>query len=126
MRKLKLIETEDFIGAGFKKIDDKYLEAGAPKVDWDKILNDKTDEQKLLYLKKFASSMNYAASMIQRERDELGKLCKLKEKQLIKQGKGVEANNAMLQQEVTRMNEQRQGYNAEVKRLNGEIRKLKG
>ncbi len=124
-KKRSLISAEDFVGAGFKKIDPKYLEDNAPKVDWDKILHRKTTEQKLLYLKKFSSSMNYAASMISIERDQMTRFLLKKEMQLKKLMKMMDENNAMLQTEVTRMNSDRQKYNEHVANLNREIKALK-
>ncbi len=124
-KKRALISHEDFIGAGFKKVDPKYLEDNAPKVNWDKIIHDKTVEQKLLWLKKLCSSMNYAASMISIERDQLARFLLKKEQQLKKLMKAMDDNNAMLQQEVTRMNEDRQKFNKHVANLNKEIKALK-
>ena len=124
-KKRPLISHGDFVGAGFKKIDPKYLEDNAPKVDWGKILHSKTPEQRMLYLKKFSSSMNYAASMISMERDQLTRFLLKKEEQLKKMMKAMEENNAMIQQQVTQMNEDRQGYNKHVANLNKEIKALK-
>ena len=117
-KKRPLISHGDFVGAGFKKIDPKYLEDNAPRVDWDKALHGRTPEQKMLFLKKFSSSMNYAASMISIERDQLARFLLKKEQQLNKLMKAMEDNNAMIQQQVTQMNEDRQKYNKHVADLN--------
>ncbi len=124
-KKRPLISYEDFVGAGFKKIDPKYLENNAPRVDWDKVLHGRTPEQKMLYLKKLSSSMNYAASMISIERDQLARFLLKKEQQLKKLMKAMDDNNAMIQQQVTQMNEDRQKYNKHVANLNKEIKALK-
>ena len=116
---------DDLVSAGFERLDPKLVERHPPKIKWGMLYQNSSDKEKIAYLEKLASSMNHAAHLIQEERNELGRLCELKEQQLIKLGEAVRANTAMLQQEVTRMNEQRQGYNAEVARLNAEIREMK-
>ena len=102
----------------------KLISERPPKINWGKGYLNKPDSEKIKYLENFASSMNHAAYLIQGERDQLGKLCELKEKQLIGMNKSLTANNTMLQQEITKINEQRQGFNAEVARLNSRIREL--
>ena len=116
---------DDLIVEGFAKLDDKFIEKRPPKIAWGEKYKQWSDAEKIEYLEKLAASMNHAAFLVQGERNELGKLCELKEKQLISMNAAVRQNNAMLQHEVTLMNEQRQGYNAEVSRLNRLIRELK-
>jgi len=128
-----LIEEKDFVGAGFKKMDSRYLEDNAPKVNWEKMFtqmerrkgHEYTIDQRMTWFKKFACSMNYAAHMIQGERDQLARFLMKKEAQLKKLHAAMAANNEMLQQEVTRMNEQRQAYNKHVAEINAEVRALK-
>jgi len=117
---------QDFIAAGFKKLDPNLIEKRPPKISWGKLYRAKSDAEKITYLEKLAATMNYAASLIQDERNQLNKLCELKEQQLTKMAESVEANNAMLQQEVTRMNEDRQILNAELIRLTMLVKKLEG
>lgn len=119
------MNNDDFIAAGFHRLDPHLVEKQPPKIKWGVLYKEKSDKEKIEYLEKLASSMNHAAHMIQEERNQLGELCERKEAQLIKLAEAVHANNAMLQQEVTLMNAQRQGYNAEVKRLNTEIREMR-
>lgn len=116
---------DDWVGAGFKRLDPKLLEVNAPKIDYGMIFkNEWGDPKKISYLKSLAETMNQAAALVQVERDKLNTLCIMKEGQLVKLSASVEANNSMLQQEVTRMNAQRQGYNGELERLNLLVRKL--
>ena len=89
------------------------------------LYKEKSDKEKIEYLEKLASSMNHAIALIQEERNKLGELCELKEQQLVKIAEAVRTNNEMLQQEVTRMNAERQGYNREVARLNTQIREMR-
>ena len=51
-------------------------------------------------------------------------LMEKKEKMLVQMNEAVKKNNAMLQGEVTKMNTQRQGFHAEVARLNQIIKEL--
>lgn len=116
------MNEEDFIAKGWHKLDDNLISARPPKIVFSKQFDAWPDVKKIEYLKKMASSMNQAAKLIQNERDQLNELCALKEKQIVKLSEAMRANDAMLQGEVTRMNEQRQGYHAEVARLNAQIR----
>lgn len=113
------------IAAGFHRVDPEILAKKAPTIKWGEIYKKWTDKEKVAWHEKFSSSMNHAAALIQDERDKLNVLCHQKEQQLRQVAKAIESNNAMLQQEVTRMNEQRQGYNAQIAKLNAEIRALK-
>ena len=118
------MNNDDFIAAGFERLDPELIEKRPPKIRWGELYKKLSDEAKIRYLEKLASTMNHAASLIQNERNQLMELCALKEQQLIKMSEAVSKNNAMLQHEVTRMNEQRQGYNRELARLNAQVREL--
>lgn len=109
---------------GFHKLDDHLLDNKAPKLKLMSGFHDKDQTSQVRYLLRLAATMNHAAKLISEERDALVKAMVLKEKQLEKQSQGMERNLAMLQSEVTRMNEQRQGFHAEVRRLNTRIREL--
>ncbi len=117
-------EQEDLIAKGFHRLDSNLVEKRPPKIKWGLIYQGMLDKQKIEYLEKLASSMNHAAHLIQGERNELNKLCGLKEEQLIKMKEAMDKNMLMLQSEVTKMNTQRQGFNKEVGRLNQKIREL--
>lgn len=123
---IEMNKEEDFIGEGFHKIDNKYIEKRPPRIQWGKKYLSWSDDKKIEYLEKFARSMNHAAYLVQSERDQLNKLCGLKEEQIGSLNKSMADNMNMLQHEVTRMNEQRQSYNTEVARLNKKVRELEG
>ena len=115
----------DFIGKGFHRLDPDLIQDPPPKIKWGKkYLEEWSDEQKIKYLEKLACTMNHAAYLIQKERDELQAMCEKKEAQIIAMDKALRQNDILLQQEVTRMNEQRQDYNANVSKLNRKIREL--
>ncbi len=120
------MNEDDLVAKGFHRLDSNLIENRPPKINWGEKYRAMEPEQKIRYLEKLAATMNHAAHLIQNERNQLGELCDKKEQQLIALSKSVDANNAMLQQEVTRMNAQRQGFHAEVSKLNTRIRGLEG
>jgi len=115
-------QQDDLVAVGFHKLDDNLVEKRPPKIAWGRLYKDFNDAEKIRYLENLASTMNNAAYLIQNERNELTRLCELKEKQIEKIKAAMDQNMIMLQSEVTIMNEQRQGYHQEVARLNGIIR----
>ena len=106
---------------GLKRIEAVEL---PPKIKWGDEFLSWTPEKKLQYLMKFAEAMNHAADVIQRERNLLGELVEKKEEQLQQMQSMLDANNQMLQQEITRMNEERNKTNKYVAQLNARIREL--
>lgn len=128
MSKLKdLIKSdnlqEDLIAQGFHKLDDKLVVAKPPKILWGKIYQASSNEEKIEYLEKLASTMNHAASLIQDERNQLNVLCELKEQQIEKLKDAMDANNNMLQSEITKINEERQKFNQSKTGLKGQALK---
>lgn len=115
---------DDFIAVGFHQLDDRLLTRKPPKITWSKQFREQDVQVQRDYLEKLANTMNHAAALIQDERNALNKLLIKKEQQLKSMSVQVAANNAMLQSEVTKMNEQRQGFHAEVSRLSARIREL--
>jgi uncharacterized protein YlxW (UPF0749 family) len=115
---------DDFVAAGFRKLD-QPLEDHPPIIQWGKIyLTKMTQEEKIRYLERLASAMNHAAAIIQEERDQLAVLATKKEEQIMKMTEALNQNNAMIQAEITKVNQERQSFNAEVKKLKDKIRKL--
>lgn len=115
---------DDFVAQGFHKLDSKLITALPPKIKWGEGYRASTDAEKVTYLEKLAATMNHAAFLIQNERNALGELCEKKEQQLVKMKEAMDANNNMIQQQVTRMNEQRNAAAAHVSKLNKKIREL--
>lgn len=118
-------EKNDLIVAGFKKLDKQLIEQRPPKINWGMIYKGMPNEKKISYLEKLASAMNHAASIVQGERNALNNLCGLKEKQIKQLKVSMDQNNAILQSEITKMNEQRQQFNKFVSKLNKEIKEIK-
>jgi len=116
---------QDFIADGFQLIDEKYLEKRPPKISWGHTYKSWTPQEKVEWLEKFAHSMNHAASLIQCERDGLNRLLHVKENQLKQMSKAMAQNSEMLQSEIMKMNEQRQGFRSTISKLDAEIKELK-
>jgi uncharacterized coiled-coil DUF342 family protein len=120
------LDPDELQAAGFEALDDHLIERShPPKIKWGLLYQGKSADHKIAYLEKICAAMNHAAALVQGERDELATLCALKEQQLTSLAASVRANNDMLQQEVTTMNAQRQGYHEEVSRLTAEIKSLR-
>lgn len=120
------IDQNDFVGAGFKRLR-RQLEQHPPRIKWENIYRKKKKEEiedQLIYAQRVAESYHEAAHQIQKERDELGVLCAKKEKQIEALDRGIRQNNSMLQQEITRMNEERNQWLAESAKLRARIREL--
>ena len=120
-----IMKMNDFVGAGFHRLDDNLLEQHPPRIKWGQLYRDMDHVGQILYLERLASAMNHAARLVQNERNALQVLCMQKEKQLISLSESVAANNEMLQTEVTRMNEDRQKMLKTIARLNAELRSAK-
>ena len=118
--------ADDLVGAGFKRLDKTAMEDRPPRIQWGRIYKEKmSDAEKITYLERLASTMNHAASLIQTERNNMGKLCERKEMQLAVLKKTVDQNGAMLQHEITRLNADRQHFVDEITKLRNELRTLK-
>ncbi len=113
---------QDFVGEGFERLDSEIVVKNAPKIAWGDKYKEKTDADKILYLQKLASTMNHAAFLIQNERNDLLKSLDQKERQLISIAANLEANNGMIQQQVTKMNAEKQEYFKTIAALNKTIR----
>jgi uncharacterized protein YukE len=132
---------DDWVGEGFHKLDPSILTRQPPRIKWGDIykgerrdpnhkqLGDEpyfwNDKDRVEYLEKLCRTMNHAARLVQDERDQWLELCQKQEENMKIMALGVERNNAMLQAEVTKHNESRRAYNALVKELNAEIKRLK-
>jgi len=117
-----MLKMNDFVGAGFHRLDDNLIEQHPPMIQWGQLVRDMNHADKVRYLERLASAMNHAARLVQDERNALQALCGKKEEQLIAMSKAVDANNAMLQSEITRMNEDRQEMLRAMTALKAELR----
>ncbi len=113
------------VAEGFEVLDDHILDKKAPKIRWEKGFENRPDELKIRYLKKLANTMNQAAKLIQDERDALVPLLVKKDEQIESMKKQVAQHQMVLQDQLTRLNNEKQQYNQEIARLSREIRLLK-
>lgn len=114
---------DDLVAAGFHRLDKEFSKR-PPKIKWGAIYTKAQKQDKIPYLEKLAASMNHAAYLIQGERDQLGALCEKKEAQIQSLKKGLDQNNEMIQGQITKMNEERQLYNAAIAELRAKVREL--
>lgn len=125
---------DDLVAAGFHRLDPDLIEQRPPKIKWGMVYSGKVkdpetgewwdDARRIVYLEKLAATMNHAAKLIQDERNVLLELIEKKANQLIAASEAVNRNNAMLQQQITEMNEKQQQFNTRVAELNTKIREL--
>ncbi len=116
---------DDFVGAGFHQLDENLVQPNAPKISWGKVYLGKPVAWKLTYLERLASTMNHAAFLIKVERDQLNELCIAKETQIVTMKMALDQNNRMIQDQITKMNTERQKYNAAIAELNADLSELK-
>jgi hypothetical protein len=124
MSKEKENKQEDYIELGLKRLDSNLVSGKPPRIKWGEKYKEWKDSKKISYLEELACSMNHAAYLIQEERNKLNILCELKEKQLISMQVSMKQNMGMLQSEITRMNDLKQGFNDQVAMLNAKVRDL--
>ncbi len=115
-------DEQDFLGTGFERLDDDIVVKNPPRIAWGKKYDQKTDADKILYLQKLASAMNHAAFLIQNERNDLLKTLSQKEQQVISMAASLDANNNMIQQQITKMNAEKQKTFKTIASLNRRIR----
>lgn len=113
----------DLIVEGFKKLDVPDI-THPPKIKWGQAYLDMSDERKINYLEKLASSMNHAASLLQDERNKLGELCEKKEQQIQKLTVALAQNNFMIQEQITKHNADKQEYLSTISKQNTKIKEL--
>jgi ABC-type transporter Mla subunit MlaD len=120
------IDQEDFVTEGFERLD-RPLDQHPPRINWENIYRARKKEKcedQLVYAQRVAESYHEAAQQIQRERDKLLRLCEKQEQQIQALDTNIRQNNDMLQQEITRMNEERQQWLAESAELRTRVREL--
>ncbi len=115
-------KEEDFIGMGFHRLDDELLVNKAPMIAWGDGYNIMTDAEKIKYLQKLASTMNHAAFLIQNERNDLIKLYDQKELKVESMASALDTNNEMIQQQITKMNADKQKFLKSIAKLKATIR----
>jgi hypothetical protein len=117
-------EEENYVVAGFHKLDGEDWKRDPPMITWGVLYKDHPDEKKVAYLEKLASAMNHAAFLMQIERNELLDICKKQELQIETMKEGLDANNSMIQEQITNMNAERQNFNKAAAAMKKRIREL--
>ena len=89
----------------------------APQINFGKDFEDLQDKQKVVYLKKFSSSMNHAADLIQTERNEAVQKLILQDQQLRNADLNLAQIKASLVKNITDSNAEKQNLLAEIAEL---------
>lgn len=113
-----------FMVEGFQKLDDKYIDNRPPRIRFGRKYHQMPTDRKIAYLEKLAHTMNHAAGLACQDRNELGRLCELKENQLIALQNNTTQNTHTMQQQLIEMNEERAKTNETIAQLKARIREL--
>lgn len=109
---------KDLEEAGFHKLDSSVISLKPQKIKWGKLYQAFTDKEKIEYLEKLACTMNHAAYLIQEERNNKLILVDKKDVLIESLKKNLDANNEMIQKQMTKQNEDKQKFNDAYKKLN--------
>lgn len=105
------------------KIVDKHkLPKKCPNISWGQDFEDKSNAEKVAYLKKFADSFNHALDMMQQERDSLYEDKKALKSQVENLQKAVQQQRDMIQKSFQEQNEIKAVYNERVQALENKLR----
>ena len=115
-------EQPDLVAEGFTRF--TLEQPKAPKILWGRPYQMWGADRKVSYLEGLAYALNHACDVIQKERDELLKLCGLKERQLMANQAQVAESQSTLHTEIQKLNEDRQKWNESAKKMNERIREL--
>lgn len=126
MSKVNGRDESDMIAEGFHRLDPALIADRPPKIKWGDKYRNWSPDQKIAYLEKGFAAMNHAAYLVSGERDQLNELCERKEAQIAAMKTALDQNNVMIQDEITKMNAERQQYNQTIAGLNAKIRALDG
>ena len=95
-----------------------------PKIDWGPDFDNKADDEKIAYLKKFADSFNNALDMMQKERNQWREKAQKHERELIHMKKIVNQQRAMIQKVTQNENETKAAYQKRITALEDKIREI--
>ena len=94
---------------GFKKLERiNGAKANAPKISWGHVYKDWPLRKRLKYAEDLASSMNYAADLLQQERNKALVIIQGQEKQLQAAQEGQGRQMELLNRQLSKYNESRQ------------------
>jgi hypothetical protein len=104
-------------------IKDHQLAKAAPEIAWGDEFNDKTLEEQVAFLKKFANSFNFACDLMQRERNDLAERNQHLEKQLAHHRSTINAQRDMVRHSTDMVNQTKKAYQDKIIKLEEELRK---
>ena len=111
---------------GFKKLEPvRGRRIIAPKIKWGDEYKSWSMKDQLSYAERVASSMNEAADLLQKERNELAKLLTEKEHKLVSSIKEINDLKRVVEQQITTSNEEKQELFVHIVKLQKTIKKQK-
>lgn len=112
---------DDFVGKLFVR---KTKKDKLKLIEFSKEWEARTDEEKIKYLHRLASSLNEAAQQIQKERDELNKILFQKEAELVALKKQMEVERMMIHKQLEAENKKQQKLLEENQNLRRKTRMI--
>ena len=100
------------------------LKRNCPKINWGPDFEERPTEEKLIFLKKFADSFNYALAVMQEERDHWMDVAKSMEKRFLDVVKQLNSQKAFVQKLTTDQNSIKQAYQEKINALEAKLRKV--
>lgn len=94
----------------------------APKIKWGDDFLAWSDREKVAWLKKFSSSMNHAADLLQKERNKLVETCAVQDEKLKQHAKEYLHRGQMLHKQVIIMNSEKQELNKMIVELQQRVK----
>jgi hypothetical protein len=101
-----------------------FKHCDAPAINWGGDFNELEDLQKIVYLKKFGSSMNHATMLIQAERNILANENEVMRRMLDSSQTAITNQKAMLIKTITDNNATQQMLGEEITKLRTQLRIL--
>lgn len=112
-----LVEIEEVI-------QEHKLPKGAPRINWGPDFDEKSEDEKVAFLKKFADSFNFALDLMQRERNDLAERNAHLEKQLESNRNTINTQRTMVKQSTDMVNDVKKVYQEKIGKLEQKVRDL--
>lgn len=102
---------EDFLATGWTQVDQKLMDAKAPRIRYSPKFRALPPQDQLDYVKGLADSYNHISAILQDDNTRLNKLVFEQEKKITELAAALEQNNEMIYRQVSDMNMERQMWN---------------
>lgn len=103
-------------------VEQKKLKQNCPKINWGPDFDDKSEQEKVVFLKKFADSFNYALALMQEERDHWVEVATNTEKRLVSCVEQLNTQKEFVQKIIGDQNALKQAYQEKINALEVKLR----